>query len=118
VYGDLRAEPSKTGDVEILAVRKRGDRGAYRIAFDTKSGVQFCVVKASANSDRPCRTAAGGKLVNGLEDVRVDFLLKVPAGVGVSAHTIRGNIAADDMKSYVWGTSGDGDISIVTTDLA
>ena len=119
VYGDLRAEPSKTGEVEILAVRKRGSASAYRIARDTNSsGVQFCVVEASASADTPCRTAAGGALVNGVDDVRVDFLMKVPAGVGVSAHTTHGNIAADEMKSYVWGTSEDGDISIVTTDLA
>ena len=119
VYGDLRAEPSRTGEVEILAVRKRGNVAAYRIARDTNSsGVQFCVVEASASADKPCRTAAGGGLVNGVDDVRVDFLMKVPAGVGVSAHTTHGNIAADEMKSYVWGTSGEGDISIVTTDLA
>ena len=118
-YGDLRAEPSKNGAVEIVAVRKNGNAGSYRVAVDNSDGgVRFCVVKASAGADRPCRTMAGGNLVNGLNDVRVDFLMKVPAGVGVSAHTGRGNIAADEMKSYVWATSGDGDISIVTTDLA
>lgn len=118
-HGDLRAEPSNDGSVQILAIRKSGDAGAYRIAMDRKGGsVEFCVVKATADSDLPCRTTTGGGLVNGRKDVRVDFLVKVPAGVGVSAHTARGNIAAEDMKSYVWGTSGHGDISIETSDLA
>jgi beta-lactamase regulating signal transducer with metallopeptidase domain len=119
VIGDLRAEPSNNGKVEILAVRKSGTAGSYRIAVDpSDGGMRFCVVRASARSARPCRTRDGGNLADGMTDVRVDFLMKIPAGVGVSAHTVRGNIAADDMKSYVWGTSGEGDISIVTSDLA
>ena len=118
-YSDMRAEPSKNGEVAILAIRKTGNSAAYRIAVDQNSGgVRFCVVKASARSDKPCATRQGGALVNSVDGVRVDFVMTVPAGVGVSAHTGRGNIAADDMNSYVWGTSGQGDISIVTNDLA
>ena len=118
-YGDLRAEPSNDGFVHILAIRKVGDARSYRIAMDRKGGgVEFCVVRAAAGSDKPCRTMSSGGLAHGLNDVRVDFLLKVPAGVGVSAHAGRGNIAAENMKSYVWATSGRGDIAIETSDLA
>ena len=120
LHGDIRAELSRGADVEIVAVRKSGDSQSYRIAADTKgSGARFCVVASrSADATKPCATGVGGTLENGVSDVRVDFLVKVPAGVGVSLHTGRGNIAAEDLKSYVWGTSGQGDISITTSDLA
>ncbi|MFL6576077.1 MAG: HEAT repeat domain-containing protein, partial [Povalibacter sp.] len=119
-YGDMRAELSTGSEVEILAVRKIGDVNAYRIARETdKNGTQFCVVAASeAASLHPCAIASRTTLKNAMPNVRVDFLVKVPAGVGFAAHVDRGNIAAEGVKSYVWGTSGLGDISITTSDLA
>jgi beta-lactamase regulating signal transducer with metallopeptidase domain len=119
-YGDMRAELSTSNEVEILAVRKTGDPSAYRVAMENgKNGPRFCVVAAStAGSTRPCEIAERATLKHAVSQVRVDFLVRVPAGVGVSAHTDRGNIAAEGVKSYVWGTSDRGDISITTSDLA
>jgi beta-lactamase regulating signal transducer with metallopeptidase domain len=117
--GDIRAELSNSSEVEILAVRKSGDAGSFKVAVDTAgAGARFCVVARSVSSAKPCETKVSGTLRNGVADVRVDFLIKVPAGVGVSAHAGRGNIAAEGVQSYVWGTSVKGDISITTTDLA
>ena len=119
-YGDLRAELSKDGQVEVIAIRKNGNADAVRVAYDNKDGQsRFCAVRAAAVSSlKACSTTETGELANGINDVRVDFLVRVPAGVGISLHTDRGNIAADEVNSYVWGTSGRGDISITTTDLA
>lgn len=119
LYGDIRAELSEGSDVEIQAVRKSGDASSFKVAVDTVgTGARFCVVAARASSSKPCATNVAGTLENGVSDVRVDFLVKVPAGVGISAHAGRGNIAAEGLRSYVWGTSQRGDISITTTDLA
>jgi beta-lactamase regulating signal transducer with metallopeptidase domain len=119
LYGDMRVEPSTTNEVEILAVRKVGDPKSYRIATESdKNGNRFCVISSSVKSLSPCRTGEGLTLGHGVRNTRVDFLVKVPAGVGVSLHTGRGNIAAEGVHSYVWGTADKGDISIVTTDLA
>jgi beta-lactamase regulating signal transducer with metallopeptidase domain len=117
--GDIRAELASGNDVEILAVRKHGDASSFKVVADTAGpGVRFCVVAGTASSTKPCDTKTSGTLRDGVAGVRVDFLVKIPAGVGVSAHAARGNIAAEGVKSYVWGTSGRGDISIATTDLA
>ncbi|HZI99084.1 MAG TPA: M56 family metallopeptidase [Gemmatimonadaceae bacterium] len=117
-YGDMRAELSNSNEVEIIAVRKSGDRNAYQIAMENgTNGPQFCVIAAATKAERPCETDRA-TLKHGVPDIRVDFLVKVPAGVGVSAHVDRGNIAVEGVKSYVWGTSDRGDISIVTSDLA
>lgn len=118
-YSDIRAERSPSSSVEILAIRRAGAAGSYRIAMEnTRSGVRFCVESAArATVETPCEHDRA-ILKNGAPDTRVDFLVKLPAGVGIAAHTGRGNIAADGVDSYVWGTSGQGDIKIVTTDLA
>jgi beta-lactamase regulating signal transducer with metallopeptidase domain len=118
-YSDIQIELSRSNQVEILAIRKTGAPGSYRIAMEnTSSGPHFCLVSATANESKPCERTGSGELKNGLSGTRVDFLVKLPAGVGASVHTSRGNIAAEGVQSYVWGTSGQGDISIVTTDLA
>jgi hypothetical protein len=84
-----------------------------------RGAARFCVIDAAVpDSPKPCGTSARGELRNGVSNVRVDFLIKVPAGVGISAHTGRGNVTAESVKSYVWGTSGNGDVRITTTDLA
>ncbi len=117
-YSDMSAERSTSGNVEIVAIRKFGSPSSYRIAVDQTGGAaRVCLVSASSAGSR-CDTNEHLELTHGLSDTRVDFLVRVPAGVGLSLHTEHGNIAADGVDSYVWGTSGKGDISIVTSDLA
>jgi beta-lactamase regulating signal transducer with metallopeptidase domain len=118
--GDIRAELSRNGQVEILAFpRGNGARNVRLGADRTNGAARICAIDSSVPDSPPlCRTGAAGELRNGVPDVRVDFLIRVPAGVGISAHTGRGNVTAESVRSYVWGTSGQGNISITTTDLA
>jgi beta-lactamase regulating signal transducer with metallopeptidase domain len=118
-YSDVRVELSPSSSTEIIAVHRSGGRGSYRVAMENPDGgARFCVVAAATpNSPVPCQSDRA-VLRNGVPDTRVDFLVRLPAGVGISVHTGRGNVTADGVQSYVWGTSGRGDIRIVTTDLA
>ena len=120
LYGDIRAELSNGRDVEVVATTRGAGAGAVKLAVDRTNGAAtICVIDATV-PDKPklCGTGAGGQLRNGVPEVRVDFVIKVPAGVGISAHTGRGNVTAESMKNYVWGTADEGDIRITTTDLA
>ena len=119
-YGDIRAELSSSGQVEVYAVQKNGNPMSIRLhKADTKSGVTLCPVRGEdASGGQGCDVDQSGRLKSGIRSIRVDFLVKVPAGVGIAAHTGRGNVAAENLRSYVWGTSDKGDISITTTDLA
>jgi beta-lactamase regulating signal transducer with metallopeptidase domain len=117
-YSDMRAELSNSNNVEILAIRRNGRPDSYRIAIDTAGGgVRACPVSADYTGSKPCDRMSD-EPNEGLSDTHVDFLVKIPAGVGVSLHTVRGNITATGVRSYVWGTSGRGDVNIVTSDLA
>ena len=118
-YGEIRAELASGKDVEIKAVRKLGDVSSYKVAIEqTRTGTTFCVVSSRAMGEKLCSAKQKNANLNAPSNVRVDFLVKLPSGVGISAHTGSGNIAAEGVESYVWGTTRDGDISIVTTDLA
>jgi beta-lactamase regulating signal transducer with metallopeptidase domain len=119
-FGDIRAELSKNGQVEVLAFPRGAGARNVRLGADrTKGAARICAIDSSVPDSPPlCGTGAAGELRNGVPGVRVDFLIKVPAGVGISAHTGRGNVTAESVRSYVWGTSGQGNISITTTDLA
>lgn len=118
--GDMRAELSRDGDVEVTAVRKSGDARNLKLVADRSYGtVRFCVVDVEvAATSTPCQTSMRGAVINGSPEVKLDFLVKIPAGVGISLHTSNGNITAESVRSYVWGTSGRGNIRITTTDLA
>lgn len=118
--GDIRAELSSGREVEAVAYVRSGNATKVRLGVDRSNGAAtICVIDAST-PDKPklCGTGAGGELRNAVPGVRVDFVIKVPAGVGISAHTGRGNVTAESVKSYVWGTADEGDIRITTSDLA
>ena len=119
-YGDIRAELASGNEVEVYARQKNGDAKAVRIDnTETTSGITFCATSTQrSGGGKICGVDQTGRLNAGLRDIRVDFLVKVPAGVGIAAHTGRGNVAAENLRSYVWGTADKGDISITTTDLA
>jgi hypothetical protein len=116
--GDIRLRPSTDGRVEVIATKPSRGAEGVKIGIDkTQKGMQFCAVAISAPQPE-CKTGMRGELTNGIESARVDFVVKVPAGVGIAAHTGRGRVIAKEMQSYVWATTDEGDIEISTTDVA
>ncbi|HVF41176.1 MAG TPA: M56 family metallopeptidase, partial [Gemmatimonadaceae bacterium] len=115
--GDIRAEAASGSEVEVFAILQSSDTqmDAKVLRDSRKGGTRFCVVHVSATS---CEDDMGGGVRHGSAKVRTDFAVKVPRGVGLAAHTVNGNIAAESMQSYVWGTARRGDIAISTSDLA
>jgi beta-lactamase regulating signal transducer with metallopeptidase domain len=119
-YGEIRAELASGSEVEVYARQKNGDAKAVRIdRAQGTSGMTFCAMSSRMQPGaKMCAVDQMGRLNAQLRDIRVDWVVKVPVGVGIAAHTGRGNIAAEGLRSYVWGTSTRGDIAITTTDLA
>lgn len=116
--GDIRAERATGDEVEIFAILQSAssDMPAKVMRDTRRNAVRFCVVQATSTAS--CTDDMSGNVRNRVASIRTDILVKVPRGVGLAAHTVTGNIAAESMESYVWGTSRRGDISISTTDLA
>jgi beta-lactamase regulating signal transducer with metallopeptidase domain len=118
VWGSITAVPTTGRDVEIVAVKKSQDGGRAaldRVAIEkgeNDAGVKVCARYPNAGGRTPCNVRGRDQYDN--TDVIVSFVVRVPAGVKLAAHTIMGNVTATRMSDYVWGTSAAGNIVMST----
>lgn len=116
--GEIRAILAPGPDVEVIAVNRSGKPIASTLRLNVdrrRNGVGLCVIPKN-----PARESCDDAFMkhSSTRSDRVDFLVKVPKGVGFGGHTVTGNVSAEDLQSYAWGTAKRGDISLITTDLA
>lgn len=125
VIGDVVATPSAGSEVEVIARISEGKHGhsddVRIVAVDGSDGVTICALyPAKRDSDEPVCKAGGGH--NGgnsaNNDTRVDFEVRVPAGVEVRVSTVVGDVRATNMTAHVSASSVSGDVLVSTTDLA
>jgi len=103
--GNISAELSRSGEVEITAVKSGAGASDVKVAMDrARRGTSFCAVSVSV-TERPCETNAAGELRNAVRNGRVDFVVKLPRGVGLAAHTDRGKHANRIDQCEVWSSS-------------
>jgi hypothetical protein len=120
VNGDVRAEPSGSNEVEVVAV-KRGTRDnpdSVRIeAVPHSGGVTICAVYPSRDGQRPNECAPGdaGRMNVQNNDVSVRFTVRVPAGVTLIGKTVNGQIDAIRLNGDVVLTTVNGSINFSTT---
>lgn len=126
VSGTIRAEASAGGEVEVVATRtaERSDPESVRIeVLRHEGGVTICAVYPrgtrlrSAQDDSYNRCEAGGWNHLNVEDndVRVDFTVRVPAGVRLVARNVSGDVYAEGLRSNVEANSVSGDVRLSTT---
>jgi hypothetical protein len=136
VHGNVRAEAALGDEIEVIAL-KRGtdDPGEVSIeVVEHKGGVTICAVYPNANKDRPfdCRPSHGGgfrlaatseseahiRWENGgggdvlLNDLRVDFLVRVPKRLRFIGRTVDGEVSAHMLEQDVEAHSVSGDVSV------
>lgn len=131
IIGDVRAEPSDGDQVVVTAVRR--GRGADRVRIETVrrgDGVVICAVYPrdddgrgwsmrrdrddDDDGDREPRDACnprGGTSVHD-SDARVDFTVRVPAGVRVSLASVSGDVYATGLHSPVRAASVSGNVRV------
>jgi hypothetical protein len=128
VNGHIRAELASGTEVEVTAV-KRGRRS-------DPASVSFQVVQEDGNvtvcamyptpSRRPshrdqgpneCRPGARGHMDTDHNDVSVDFLVKVPAGVRYVGKTVNGSITAQGLRGEAHGRTVNGRVDLSTSDI-
>jgi hypothetical protein len=96
VYGDVRAEPAAGGEVEIHAVKRgpAGEVGRVEISVvEHAGGVTVCALFPSGDPKKVNRCVphgTDGDFKN--TGVRVEFVVRVPAGVGLLGRTFNGDI--------------------------
>ena len=119
VNGSIRALASDDGAVHVEAMRRarRSDPGSVRIdVVKHEAGITICAVYPDPPASRPlndCRPGGGGVNVQN-NDVRVDFVVRVPAGIRVIANTVNGDIRAEGLRSDVEAATVNGPVNIQT----
>jgi hypothetical protein len=123
VNGHVRALASQDNAVRVEASRhaRRSEPGSVRIeVVPHGGGVTICAVYPTppgARRENECRPGGGQNSVRE-NDVRVDFVVRVPAGVNLASHTVNGNITAEALRSAVRATTVNGSVEIETSGFA
>ncbi|MGK7312292.1 MAG: DUF4097 family beta strand repeat-containing protein [Candidatus Longimicrobiales bacterium M2_2A_002] len=123
VNGDVRAMASDDGRVHVEADRhgRRDDPMSVRIeVVEHDDGVTICAVyptPPNARRENECRPGGGQNNVR-QNDVKVDFVVRVPTGVRFSGHTVNGDLDADGIEADVKASSVNGDVDVRTAGFA
>lgn len=123
VNGDVRAEGTSGGEVEVVAT-KHGRRSAPETVrvevVPHADGVTICAVYPSPDANKPntCEPGGGGRSNVRDNDVRVDFVVRVPAGVRFNGRTVNGGVEAESLAANVQARTVNGGIKVSTTGYA
>lgn len=120
VNGSVRALASDDGSVHVEATRRarQSDPDSVRIeVVEHDEGVTVCAVYPTPEGSRRENTCRrGGGPMNVREnDVQVDFVIRVPAGVRFAGSTVNGEIDAEGLRSDVEAATVNGGVNIQTT---
>lgn len=119
VNGSIRAEAASGDEVEVTASKRwrRSDPAGVGIeAFEHEDGVTVCAVYPTPRGERPntCEPGKGGHMNVNNNDVAVDFVVRVPRGVRLAAHTVNGNLNLGRLDAGVTATTVNGSIDLET----
>ncbi len=124
VNGPVRAMLASGSQVEVRAVKREGRRGNpadVRIeVVEHDGGVTICALYPSENEDRPNECRADGRGRNNVRnnDTKVEFTVRVPAGVKFVGRTVNGDVEAEGLESEVDAGTVNGDVTIATSSAA
>lgn len=136
VNGNVRAEAASGDEIEVVALKRgTGDPADVSIeVVEHKGGVTICAVYPNANTDHPfeCRPSHGGgfrlaatsdseahiRWDNGgggdviLNDLRVDFIVRLPKRLRFIGRTVDGEVAAHIVDQDVEVHSVRGNVTV------
>ena len=145
IVGDVRAEPASGDQVEVVGRRIGDDARHVRIeVVEGADGIIICVVyprtpdrwNRDDDDDGERRTRRGrrggdgdgddecehgrdsGEVDLDMDEARVDFTVRVPAGVKFAARVVSGDIEAEGLRSDVDAATVSGDVRVATTGTA
>jgi len=136
VHGNVRAEASESDEIEVVAL-KRGTADPERVAIEVvehKGGITVCAVYPNANPEHPfdCRPSHGDgfrlastseseahlRWENGgggdvlLNDLRVDFIVRLPRRLRFIGRTVDGEVSTHMLEQDVEAHTVRGDVRV------
>lgn len=123
VNGAIRAEGSAGDQVEVVATRRgrRSDPESVQIrTIEHAGGVTVCALYPSTDPGRPneCLPGGKGRMNSRNNDVRVEFVVRVPAGVRLHARTVNGSVDASGLSADADAQTVNGSVKLQTSGVA
>lgn len=117
VNGEVRAEAASGNQVEVVAVKRWGRSAPETVNVEVvehAGGVTICALYPQRNGEPSrCKPGAGGQNAYN-NDVKVEFTVRVPAGVRFIGRTVNGNVRAENLSSNVEARTVNGTIKVAT----
>ena len=116
VIGDIRIEPASGASASVTGVRKAGRHGDPKDVeirqVRTGDGITICVVyPGSRNDGEDCDSHGGGRGDRWENnDTQVDFTVRLPSGVALTAATVTGDVKGHGLRGGVEARSVSGDV--------
>ena len=121
VNGDVSAVAG-SGEVEVTAVKhaRNSDPDEVKIeVVPSEEGVTICAVYPSdGRRENTCEWGDHGHMNTHDNDVRVNFTVRVPAGVRFAGHTVNGEVDAANLSGDVEAHTVNGSIRVSTSGSA
>jgi len=88
--------------------------------FEHEGGITVCALYPSPDAARPneCRAGEAGRMSTRNNDVTVEFVVKVPAGVRLAARTVNGAVDASGLSADVDAETVNGSVKVATSGVA
>ena len=121
--GNIQAE-SWNGRTVVVNATRHGRTSNPDVRFEvarSPMGVTICAVYPTPAGVPPntCEPGGAGRDVNTkANDTEIEFLVRVPAGVGFIARTATGDISTNLLSAPIAAYSAAGDIDVATTEYA
>ncbi len=122
VNGDVRAEPSSTNEVEVVAEKRSRRDNPEDVRIEVVphgGGVTICAVYPNREGSRPneCAPGNGGHMNVQNNDVTVRFTVRVPARVTFIGRTVNGEVEATRLNGDVELNTVNGSTTFSTTGM-
>lgn len=121
VNGSIDAMAASGTEIEVTAEKRgrRDDPDEVTIeVVEHEAGVTICAVYPTprrARHDNECVPGGGGHMSTDDHDVRVNFTVRVPAGVRFAGHTVNGDVETDGLGADVDVATVNGDVRVATS---
>lgn len=122
VNGKIQAEAAMTGEVEVTAVKtaKKSDPNSVTVqVVPYGDGVVICAMypTPAGKPANECAADGSGRMSTDNNDTKVDFVVKVPAGVRLAASTVNGGISVHQLRSEVRVKTVNGSVDVSSSEL-
>jgi hypothetical protein len=120
VNGWVRAEAATGDEIQVTANKRARDDDPADVKIEVvehAGGVTICAVYPTPERSRhenECAPGSGGHMNTEDNDVKVDFTVKVPAGVRFTGQTVNGDVEAEGLGADVDVATVNGDVSVTT----